>query len=42
MEQLALMGGPRAKTVPFGTGERSASRNWAQLREALAQPTLFY
>lgn len=42
MEQLALLGGPRAKTVPFGTGERFGEPELAQLREALEQQTLFY
>ncbi|MDD2441246.1 MAG: hypothetical protein PHG76_03985, partial [Eubacteriales bacterium] len=42
MEHLALLGGPRAKTVPFGTGERFGEPELAQLREALEQQTLFY
>jgi len=42
MEKLALLGGPKAKTVPFGTGERFGEPELQQLREALAQQTLFY
>ncbi|HBP38695.1 MAG TPA: DegT/DnrJ/EryC1/StrS family aminotransferase [Clostridiales bacterium] len=42
MEKLALLGGPKAKTVPFATGKRFGEPELQQLREALAQETLFY
>ena len=42
MEQLAILGGPPGKTVPFGTGDRFGEPELEQLREALAQQTLFY
>jgi len=42
MEKLALLGGPKAKTVPFGTGQRFGEEELQQVREALSQQTLFY
>lgn len=39
---LALNGGPKAKTVPYGTGRRFGDAELAALQEALAQGTLFY
>jgi dTDP-4-amino-4,6-dideoxygalactose transaminase len=42
MNKLALLGGSKAKTVPFGSGERFGEPELQQLREALAQQTLFY
>jgi len=39
---LALHGGPKAKPTPYGTGLRFGEEELAQLREALAQNTLFY
>jgi len=41
-ENLALFGGPKAKTTPAGTFQRYGDEELAQLREALAQNTLFY
>jgi len=41
-EKLALFGGPKAKTTPAGTYQRYGEEELAQLREALAQNTLFY
>ncbi len=42
MEQLALLGGPKAKRTPFGTGKRFGQEELAQLAQALEQNTLFY
>lgn len=42
MEQLALYGGEKIKTVPFGTGMRFGEPELKQLREAIEQNTLFY
>jgi perosamine synthetase len=42
MQKLAIHGGPKAKTVPYGTGKRFGQEELAQLEEALAQNTLFY
>ncbi|NLM77577.1 MAG: DegT/DnrJ/EryC1/StrS family aminotransferase [Ruminococcaceae bacterium] len=42
MEKPAIMGGPKAKTVPFGSGARFGEAELQQLREALDQQTLFY
>jgi len=39
---LALHGGPRAKPVPYGTGQRFGPEELGQLSEALEQNTLFY
>lgn len=42
VEMLALYGGPKAKTVPYGTGQRFGDEEKRQLAEALDQQTLFY
>lgn len=42
MERLALLGGTKVKTGPFGTGKRFGLEEAAQLLEALEQNTLFY
>lgn len=42
MEKLALLGGPPAKTIPYGTGKRFGQEELVQLGEALEQNTLFY
>ncbi len=42
MEKLAIFGGPKVKTTPFGTGKRFGESELAQLQEALEQNTLFY
>lgn len=42
MTELALYGGPKAKSTPFGEGKRFGEEELAQLREALDQNTLFY
>lgn len=42
MEKLALYGGPKTKTTPFGSGKRYGQEELDQLREALEQNTLFY
>lgn len=42
MEQLALLGGPKVKTTPFGTGKRFGDAELMHLKEALDQNTLFY
>ena len=39
---LAIDGGPRVKEGPFGTGQRYGDAELEQLRQALAQQTLFY
>lgn len=39
---LALYGGPKVKSVPYGTGKRFGSEELEQLKEALDQNTLFY
>ncbi|WP_309252395.1 DegT/DnrJ/EryC1/StrS family aminotransferase [Paenibacillus spongiae] len=39
---LAMHGGPRSKTVPFGTGRRFGDEELLELKEALEQNTLFY
>lgn len=41
-EKLAILGGPRTKTTPFGTGKRFGEAEAAHLLEALEQNTLFY
>ena len=41
-EKLALLGGPKTKTTPFGTGKRFGSEELTELKEALDQNTLFY
>ena len=42
MEQLALYGGEKVKTTPYGTGKRFGDEELALLKEALEQNTLFY
>jgi len=42
VEKLALYGGKKAKTVPYGTGRRFGEAELTQLSEALEQNTLFY
>jgi len=42
MEELALYGGPKAKTSPYGTGKRFGEAELKNLEEALNQNTLFY
>jgi len=42
METLAIHGGPKVKTTPFGTGRRFDYAEVQQLIEALDQNTLFY
>ncbi|WP_127579743.1 DegT/DnrJ/EryC1/StrS family aminotransferase [Paenibacillus koleovorans] len=41
-QQLAIQGGPKAKTTPFGTGKRFGLEEAQELLEALEQNTLFY
>ncbi|MFH0922282.1 MAG: DegT/DnrJ/EryC1/StrS family aminotransferase [Fibrobacterota bacterium] len=41
-DALAMEGGPKAKTVPYGTGKRFGEPELAYLKEALDQNTLFY
>ncbi|MCC2686005.1 MAG: DegT/DnrJ/EryC1/StrS family aminotransferase [Paenibacillaceae bacterium] len=40
--KLAIHGGPKTKTTPFGTGRRFGLEEAQQLLEALEQNTLFY
>lgn len=40
--ELAIHGGPKAKTTPFGAGKRFADNELKYLQEALGQNTLFY
>lgn len=42
MEKLAIFGGDKVKTTPFGTGKRFGDEELQQLKEALEQNTLFY
>jgi len=42
MNQLALFGGEKVKKAPWGTGIRFGDEELMQLKEALAQNTLFY
>ncbi len=42
MEKLAIFGGEKTKTTPFGTGKRFGDEELQQLKEALEQNTLFY
>lgn len=42
MEKLALFGGEKTKTTPYGTGKRFGKEELANLEEALNQNTLFY
>jgi len=41
-ERLALLGGPKTKTTPFGSGKRFGFEEAKELLEALEQNTLFY
>lgn len=41
-ETLALFGGEKAKTTPYGTGKRFGDEEMTELAEALKQNTLFY
>jgi perosamine synthetase len=40
--KLAVHGGPKAKTTPYGSGQRFGAEELKQLSEALDQNTLFY
>ncbi|KPC70280.1 spore coat protein [Thermoactinomyces vulgaris] len=40
--RLAIHGGPKVKTTPFGTGKRFGEEEARELLEALEQNTLFY
>jgi dTDP-4-amino-4,6-dideoxygalactose transaminase len=40
--QLAVRGGPKAKTTPYGTGKRFVGNELKYLQQALEQNTLFY
>ena len=42
LSELAINGGPKAKTVPFGSGKRFAGNELKYLQESLEQNTLFY
>ncbi|NLC68293.1 MAG: DegT/DnrJ/EryC1/StrS family aminotransferase [Clostridiaceae bacterium] len=42
MGELALLGGEKVKTTPFGSGKRFGEEELRQLKEALEQNTLFY
>lgn len=42
MDKLAIFGGEKVKTTPFGTGKRFGETELKQLNEALDQNTLFY
>jgi len=42
MEKLAIHGGPKAKTVPYGSEKRYGLKEVEYLTEALEQDTLFY
>lgn len=42
MEKLALYGGNKVKTTPYGMGERYGEEELASLKSALSQNTLFY
>ena len=42
MEKLALYGGEKTKTTPYGTGNRFGKEELQNLEEALNQNTLFY
>jgi perosamine synthetase len=41
-KNLAINGGPKTKTTPYGTGKRFGDEEKRQLAEALDQQTLFY
>jgi dTDP-4-amino-4,6-dideoxygalactose transaminase len=40
--KLAIHGGPKTKTTPYGTGKRFGDKELQYLKEALDQGTLFY
>ena len=40
--RLAIDGGPKTKTTPYGTGKRYGDAELRQLKEAIDQDTLFY
>ncbi len=42
MERLAIMGGPKSKTTPFGTGRRFGEQEKKEVLEALDSDILFY
>jgi dTDP-4-amino-4,6-dideoxygalactose transaminase len=42
MQKPAIAGGPKAKKHPYGTGKRFGADEIKELKEALAQETLFY
>ena len=42
MEELAIHGGPKTKTTPFGKGNRFGPEELENLKAALEQNTLFY
>lgn len=42
MEKIALYGGEKTKTTPYGTGKRFGAEEIALVTEALEQNTLFY
>ena len=42
MAKLAIHGGPKVKTTPFGTGRRFGGEEIKELVESLEQNTLFY
>ena len=42
MNQLALYGGAKAKSVPYSTGRRFGAEELQQVAEALEQDSLFY
>lgn len=42
MSELAIFGGKKTKTTPFGSGRRFDGQELAYLKEALDQNTLFY
>ena len=42
MAKLAIHGGPKVKTTPFGTGRRFGGEEIKELVESLEQKTLFY
>lgn len=42
IEQLAILGGSKIKTTPYGTGKRFGEEEVKELVEALEQNTLFY
>ena len=41
-DMIALYGGEKIKSTPFGTGKRFGAEELRQLEEALEQNTLFY